>query len=94
MASSHFIRFSVLVFVLLSASFNEIYADKAEAKEFVLTLDHSNFSDVVAKHDFIVVEFYAPWYGLFNFSLGFSLLPFPSRWSNFRFRSFYGCYVI
>ncbi|XP_022990618.1 protein disulfide-isomerase-like [Cucurbita maxima] len=63
MASSHLIRFSVLVFVLFSASFAEIYADKAEAKEFVLTLDHSNFSDVVAKHDFIVVEFYAPWCG-------------------------------
>lgn len=38
-------------------------ADDSESKEFVLTLDHSNFSDVVGKHDFIVVEFYAPWYG-------------------------------
>lgn len=27
----------------------------------VLTLDASNFSEVVAKHPFIVVEFYAPW---------------------------------
>ncbi|KZV19042.1 protein disulfide-isomerase [Dorcoceras hygrometricum] len=31
--------------------------------EKVLTLDHSNFSEVVSKHDFIVVEFYAPWCG-------------------------------
>ncbi|PKI66876.1 hypothetical protein CRG98_012742 [Punica granatum] len=37
--------------------------DGSESKEFVLTLDHSNFSDVVGKHDFIVVEFYAPWCG-------------------------------
>jgi hypothetical protein len=27
----------------------------------VLTLDTGNFSEVVAKHQFIVVEFYAPW---------------------------------
>lgn len=41
---------------------SQISADESEAKEFVLTLDHTNFSDVVSKHDFIVVEFYAPWY--------------------------------
>ncbi|KAL3844789.1 hypothetical protein ACJIZ3_002192 [Penstemon smallii] len=35
----------------------------AEEGEKVLTLDHSNFSEIVSKHDFIVVEFYAPWCG-------------------------------
>ncbi|XP_022993484.1 protein disulfide-isomerase-like [Cucurbita maxima] len=63
MASSSLIRFLVLASVLFSASFIEIYAEEAEAKEFVLTLDNSNFSDVVSKHNFIVVEFYAPWCG-------------------------------
>lgn len=33
----------------------------AEENEYVLTLDHSNLTETVAKHNFIVVEFYAPW---------------------------------
>lgn len=41
---------------------SQISADESESKEFVLTLDHSNFSDSVSKHNFIVVEFYAPWF--------------------------------
>ncbi|KAJ7959151.1 Protein disulfide-isomerase [Quillaja saponaria] len=62
------VRFSfgfVFVFLLslLVSSFTKIAADESEAKEFVLTLDQSNFSDTVSKHDFIVVEFYAPWCG-------------------------------
>lgn len=32
-----------------------------EEEEHVLTLDHTNFTDVVSNHNFIVVEFYAPW---------------------------------
>jgi hypothetical protein len=49
--------FSLLVFVP-----SQISAEESEAKEFVLTLDNTNFHDTVTKHDFIVVEFYAPWY--------------------------------
>ncbi|KAF5735501.1 protein disulfide isomerase [Tripterygium wilfordii] len=51
---------AVFVFALIASS---ISAEEAESKEHVLTLDHSNFDDVVGKHDFIVVEFYAPWCG-------------------------------
>ncbi|KAL9233369.1 hypothetical protein vseg_008382 [Gypsophila vaccaria] len=36
---------------------------EAKEEEFVVTLDHSNFSEIVSKHDFIVLEFYAPWCG-------------------------------
>ncbi|KAI4375136.1 hypothetical protein MLD38_013042 [Melastoma candidum] len=55
----------VLGFFLIASSVrcDEDAASESESKEFVLTLVHSNFSDVVSKHDFIVVEFYAPWCG-------------------------------
>ncbi|KAL7613126.1 hypothetical protein Lser_V15G05937 [Lactuca serriola] len=50
------------VFVVLSSSIS-ISSASEEEKEYVLTLDHSNFSEIVSKHNFIVVEFYAPWCG-------------------------------
>jgi len=58
-------RVSICFFVLALSifAFTKIGAEETESKEFVLTLDHSNFSDIVSKHDFIVVEFYAPWCG-------------------------------
>lgn len=52
----------VVVFGLVASAFTGIYAEESESKEFVLNLDHSNFSDTVSKLDFVVVEFYAPWY--------------------------------
>lgn len=51
----------LLVAVALVAVLSVSPAVADEVVEKVLTLDHSNFSDVVSKHDFIVVEFYAPW---------------------------------
>ncbi|XP_004502489.3 protein disulfide-isomerase [Cicer arietinum] len=51
---------SLSLLVLLPS---QISAEESEAKEYVLTLDNSNFHDTVSKHDFIVVEFYAPWCG-------------------------------
>ncbi|KAJ8493461.1 hypothetical protein OPV22_015182 [Ensete ventricosum] len=38
-------------------------AEAVAEPSFVITLDASNFSETVSKHDFIVVEFYAPWCG-------------------------------
>ncbi|KAK4276721.1 hypothetical protein QN277_014838 [Acacia crassicarpa] len=55
--------FFVFVLLFLVSLPIQISADEAEGKEFVLTLDHTNFSDTVNKHNFIVVEFYAPWCG-------------------------------
>lgn len=51
------------VFVILSSTVFSISSASEEEKEYVLTLDHSNFSEIVSKHKFIVVEFYAPWCG-------------------------------
>ncbi|KAM1530237.1 hypothetical protein ACFX1Z_019360 [Malus domestica] len=61
MASSS--RVSLCFFLLLAVFATAIRAEEAESKENVLTLDSSNFDDTVSKHDFIVVEFYAPWCG-------------------------------
>ncbi|XP_044480385.1 protein disulfide-isomerase-like [Mangifera indica] len=50
----------MLIACFLTAVFAE-ESKSTESKEFVVTLDHSNFDDTVSKHKFIVVEFYAPW---------------------------------
>lgn len=64
MAISNF-RVSIFLVSLLAlfASISASEATANDSKEFVLTLDHTNFSETIAKHDFIVVEFYAPWCG-------------------------------
>lgn len=60
MASRVLICSLVFVLSLVASSFA---SETEDSKEFVLTLDHSNFSETVSKHSFIVVEFYAPWCG-------------------------------
>lgn len=58
MALKGFALFSILLLSLFASS---VRSEETETKEFVLTLDHSNFTETINKHDFIVVEFYAPW---------------------------------
>ncbi|XP_076935649.1 protein disulfide-isomerase-like [Bidens hawaiensis] len=53
----------IFLFVIVSSIASFSSATEAAEKEHVLTLDHSNFSEVVSKHKFIVVEFFAPWCG-------------------------------
>lgn len=58
------IHFAVAVLLLCVSPLRaEETAEESVVEEpsFVLTLDSGNFSETVAKHRFIVVEFYAPW---------------------------------
>lgn len=58
------IRVWISLFLCVYALLGSLsYASESEEKEYVVTLDHSNFSDFVGQHKFIVVEFYAPWCG-------------------------------
>ncbi|WVZ85735.1 hypothetical protein U9M48_032624 [Paspalum notatum var. saurae] len=63
MAISLALLFALLSVILLSGHALAKTETAVELGEAVLTLDAANFSDVVAKHQFIVVEFYAPWCG-------------------------------
>ncbi|GFY87485.1 PDI-like 1-1 [Actinidia rufa] len=56
-SAGHVFVFFSWILILFSVSAS------AEEVEHVLTLDQSNFTETVSKHNFIVVEFYAPWCG-------------------------------
>ena len=49
--------------MLLIAEFSRSsFANAAMDKDtYVLSVDSSNFTQVVQQHSFIVIEFYAPW---------------------------------
>ncbi|CAK9142927.1 unnamed protein product [Ilex paraguariensis] len=58
------IGFFVIVFgLVLACTISASESEESQSKDFVLTLDHSNFSETIGKHNFVVVEFYAPWCG-------------------------------
>ncbi|XVF36934.1 hypothetical protein REPUB_Repub19eG0101800 [Reevesia pubescens] len=63
MARSVWVWFTLMAIVFSLMAISVSAEESSGSKEFVLTLDHSNFTDIVSKHDFIVVEFYAPWCG-------------------------------
>lgn len=71
MAFSLVLPFTLLAGILLLSgpALAEVETSAVELGEVVLTLDAGNFSEVVAKHQFIVVEFYAPWYVQFSDSV-------------------------
>ncbi|XP_034592572.1 protein disulfide isomerase-like 1-2 [Setaria viridis] len=59
MASSSLLPYAFLGLLLLQSS--STCSARAAEETAVLTLDAGNFSEVVAPHQFIVVNFYAPW---------------------------------
>uniref|UniRef100_A0A0D6R325 Protein disulfide-isomerase n=1 Tax=Araucaria cunninghamii TaxID=56994 RepID=A0A0D6R325_ARACU len=63
MANRRWIGLALILFLLplLKAAVAE--ETQVEEGESVLTLDHTNFTEIVSKHPFVVVEFYAPWCG-------------------------------
>ncbi|XP_015692131.1 protein disulfide isomerase-like 1-2 [Oryza brachyantha] len=65
MALNLILPFALSIAVMLSSGPAVADAESAavELQEAVLALDAGNFSEVVAQHPFIVVEFYAPWCG-------------------------------
>ncbi|XP_019182285.1 PREDICTED: protein disulfide-isomerase-like [Ipomoea nil] len=57
---------AVIAFALfgsISCTTSSSNESSSSEKEYVVTLERSNFSDFISKHKFIVVEFYAPWCG-------------------------------
>ncbi|ONK65703.1 uncharacterized protein A4U43_C06F70 [Asparagus officinalis] len=56
---------SIFLALFVFSSVSSVRVEEGtEAKQedsSVLTLDASNFDEAIAKHPFVVVEFYAPW---------------------------------
>lgn len=54
-------KFRIVFFLLASILLCSTVKCEEEEASAVIVLDNSNFTEVVETHDFIVVEFYAPW---------------------------------
>jgi protein disulfide-isomerase A1 len=51
----------ISLLLALAVAFSARAEEAASEPEAVLTLDVDSLDDAVAKHPFMVVEFYAPW---------------------------------
>ena len=57
-------KLTLLTICLIAiASFSYIKAEEPQVEDDVLVLTDDNFDDVLSKHQYILVEFYAPWCG-------------------------------
>merc|ERR1719276_179263 len=51
------------IIVLLALVLIAVVQAKIKTEEKVLVLDDDNFEEAIGKHEFMMVEFYAPWRG-------------------------------
>ena len=55
-------KISLLFLAAIAAVLGLIQATEPEIDEGVIVLNDSNFNEVLSKNDYLLVEFYAPWW--------------------------------
>lgn len=62
-----------LSLLLVTLLFAHLTLAEVEVEDDVLVLTDNNFDEELKKHDFLLVEFYAPWWYVFDTYLIISL---------------------